>query len=225
MKKQIFLTTASIVLLLISLAYAWMGTGAISNVDQVIFQYGDGSEQTIGVEATDFAVRIYLSETGQAGSWQETDDDGPLMQFTNWVPSKSIFFKLRLYNYSDADISFNVQLSNISANVTNENGTPKLIEVLFLSMISCHGYADDYPFMPDEFFTPMMQLLHQKSDGTFAAQLFSTLHVPPTGPRDPDGNMDNENFVEVTCYVNFNQMADISYANCDLTIGSLLFVL
>ncbi len=229
MKKRIFVIVVSVLLLLTSVSYAWMQElDKVPNVDKVAFDFGDetNNKNTIGVESHDFRVELAYSRDGY--TYTPSEDDGEtFLSIENWLPSEMIFFRLRFFNYSGATITFSVQLTEITDGTPNSVERPLLADVLFLSLLESKGYEGNfYMYEPTTFYTPLTDMMTRTDETVpYSVTLFNRLSIPPTGNKPAEDSTVEEDYIELVCYLYFDRMATIEYANQSLSIKQLLFSL
>ncbi len=232
MHIALLMLTVAVLISSVYITVAWMEEGRTYEGQKLKLEYGGNSNALIGIQQADIAVNLYIAEeidtatetrpfvekagktyvladTGKGGSTEVEN----ILSVDGMLPSDAIYFMLEYYNRADKPVRLTTSFAGVGATVVKENNTPKLAEVLYLSLTGSDGYAGNEALEPPVSFNRVDDVL---KDGII--KFAENMAVPPTG------NEDGGTPVRVYGYLLFDRNADCTYENCDFTVKNILIV-
>ncbi len=228
MKFRIMYLSMAVFVLFVGVTFAWMDFSDDIEGGVIKYQYGKDSNYYMGVEDSDFEAQILL--LGEDDEYHTPTDETKPLQIDDLVPSQIIYFKLNFKNNSidkvigdenGTPIKVNVYLTGITAEKTNEQGEPKLSEVLYFSVTGSEGYAENSVNRPASKIVKLQDMLipEEKANANdkqkYKVMLLENLVIPVSAVTE-DGH------VGVFCYFLFDREATIEYENCDFDFENIL---
>lgn len=162
MYKKMSITSIILLLLCISVSFAWMmdvigpsGNSLVFNLDDKVYVATDELNIDIAIEKENEFVPLYKYITGE-------ENTNEIVKFDNTIPGDTYKFSVDIKNTSDFDVSISVLFSEIISShqdfyeyisiglisidgFTNSRETPKIEEFVFKDKIENYG-KDDYEF-------------------------------------------------------------------------------
>ncbi len=164
MYKKMSITSIIILLLCISVSFAWMmdvigpsGNSIVFNLDDKVYISADELNIDISIEKNNEYVPLYSYISGE-------ENNNEIIKFDNTIPGDTYKFSVDIKNTSDFAVSISVLFSEILAShqafyefiniglisvdgFTNSKETPKIEEFVFKDKIENYG-KQDYVFDP-----------------------------------------------------------------------------
>ncbi len=233
MKLRIMYLSMAVFVLFVGITFAWMDFSNDIEGNVIKYQYGGDSKYYMGVANTNFDATLCIAD--ENGDYKTVTEGNPF-KFTSLVPSELIYFKFEFTNDSvdevigdeaGAPIKVNVYLTGITANKNNDDGQPKLSEVLYFSVTGSEGYASDSVNRPTSKLVKLQDMLipeekeNENDEQTYKVMLLENLVIPVESADEKLTGHD----VGVFCYFLFDREATIEYENCDLKFENILVVI
>ncbi len=226
--------TLALMIASVYVTYSWMEEGRIYDGKKLNMEYGSrgDSNAIIGIQSAELAVNFYIAEeidpntetrpyVEKAGKTYVLKDTGKtgstptesILDLDGMLPSDAIYFMIEYYNVGEKNVRLTTSFAGIKAEKCNENGLPKLAEVLYLSLTGSDGYEEHTELQPANTFNRVDDVLH---DGII--RFTENMAIPPTG------DVTSGTPVRLYGYLLFDRNADCEYENCDFSIKNILIV-
>lgn len=204
--RTIAVLSVLIILLTVSVSFAWMLQVDDSLVKYLLFDY---TSENLVVAPQDIEMSLLMQD--ENGDLGETDD---ALILTDLVPGNTVKFQIRFKNRSENTVKIMLSMSNVSGELITERtdkNTGILLDMLFLSMRGGTGYIGNNVVVPSLYKRLNIDHSYNWVNDTYSVKLFNSLEIPPT---------QGDGYVELNCYFYLDEDAGLEYQDKSLTIGT-----
>ena len=212
MKKKIqtiAVLTLAILLLVISVSFAWMLQVDDSLIKNLLIDYTQQNGNSLVVASHDVEMSILRQvDDDTFGETQEA------LELSELIPGNAKSFRIRIKNHSQSTINLKLSIANILGDLVTERTEDKtgtMLDVLFISMRGGIGYIGNNLVVPSLYKRLNQDSTYNSLSNTYSVTLFSALEVPPT---------EGDGYVELNCYFYLDPDAGMEYQSKSLVIGT-----
>lgn len=209
MYKKLTITTIIILLLCITVSFAWMMDVIGPSGDLIVYEFDD----SLYISPNNLKIDITVEENGEYVPLYSTDNEvNNLVCFENKAPGDIMKFSMKITNSTDLDITTAIIFSDITSNEI------KFYDFVSVGIFATNGFEGDYKapgigefllidnFPKDENRNPII-------NENNSAKFIESLVIPA-----------NNKEVEIRFYVRINHVADNSIQNKEFKIGKINFM-
>ena len=191
--KKYLLIFVYILLLGITVSFAWMLSNEINIVESVNIDYNKEGNNLV-VAPKNLEVKIYMAD--ENGVDQLVTDR---IKFKGIAPHSVVPFKIRFKNNTSKPVKVDVALSGITSTRSD------LLDVVFVSAVASTGWGDySYTERPAPIYEKLsVSSATQEEDETiYSFKFLQNFSVPPTI---------GDNYLEMSCYFYFDGETMMNY--------------
>lgn len=200
--KKYLLIFVYILLLGITVSFAWMLSNEVNIVESVNIDYNKEGNNLV-VAPKNLEVEIYMAD--ENGEDQLVTDR---IKFKGVAPHSLVPFKIRFQNHTSKPVKVDVALSGITSTRSD------LLDVVFVSAVGSTGWGDySYTERPAPVYEKLSvsTFIEEDSKKVYTFRFLSNFSVPQTA---------EDNYLEMSCYFYFDgEMMKNYHQNSVLTIG------
>lgn len=207
--QTIAVLTLAILLLVISVSFAWMLQVDDSLLRYLILDYTQQNGKSLVVASQDIEMTI-LRQVGE-DNFGETNEE---LVISELIPGNAQTFRIRIKNHSQSTVNLRLSIANVSGDLVTERteeNTGTMLDALFISMRGGIGYIGNNLVAPSLYKRLNQDSTYNSVNNTYSVLLFSALEVPPT---------EGDGYVELNCYFYLDPEAGLEYQSKSLVIGT-----
>ena len=207
--QTIAVLTVAILLLVVSVSFAWMLQVDDSLLRYLLLDYTQQNGNSLVVASHD--VEMSILRQIDEDTFNETQED---MVISELIPGNAQTFRIRIKNHSQNTINLKLSMANVSGDLITERTDDKtgtMLDALFISMRGGLGYIGNNLVVPSLYKRLNQDSTYNSVSNTYSVVLFSALEVPPT---------EGDGYVELNCYFYLDPDAGMEYQSKNLVIGT-----
>jgi len=207
--QTIAVLTLAILLLVVSVSFAWMLQVDDSLLRYLLIDYTQQNGNSLVVASHDIEMSI-LKQIDEDTFGETTED----LVISEMIPGNAQTFRIRIKNHSQDTINLRLSIANVSGDLVTERTDDKtgtMLDVLFISMRGGIGYIGNNLVTPSLYKRLNQDSTYNATSNTYSVVLFSALEVPPT---------EGDGYVELNCYFYLDPEVGLEYQSKSLVIGT-----
>jgi len=199
--------------------FAWMSPPKSPKGDYAVLEYGEGTENHLGIQSKDISFKAYAYDEVEE-TYVPTSS---LSDYFTLIPTEYVKMRFDFTNTTSSVYKLKLQICNITTDsypYSEEPGDiPPLFNYIYFGINNATGYNNGYSYTnPVGTYSNLGQ--SEALYGTYQLTFIESLDITPTNPEDEEHSV-----VSLYGYVLFSAEAGIEFMDKTISLGTFRVVI